>query len=113
MMDLSDPWKQGRARRSETAPAPRDPLTRIRASGPGGYPEHRVPDIPRARTAEGEAVAVTAAGADEPAFGGRPFGGRVRLAAGAGPERASRADLRERPAGRRREGIWGAGATTA
>ncbi|MGW2900520.1 hypothetical protein ACWDAO_39570 [Streptomyces sp. NPDC001212] len=112
-MDLSDQWKQGRARRSETVPAPRDPLARTGASGPGGYSERRVPDIPRAWTAGGEAGAATAAEADEPAFGGRPFGGRVRLAAGAGTERASQVDLRERPAGRRREGIRGAGATTA
>ncbi|MFE7230678.1 hypothetical protein ACWCRF_02245 [Streptomyces sp. NPDC002405] len=108
MMDPSDQRKQGRRHRAETVPAPRDPLARTGASGPGDYPEHRVPDIPRAWTAEGAAVAVTAAEADEPAFDGRPFGGRVRLAAGAGPERASRVDLRERPAGRRREGIWGA-----
>ncbi|MFE9308721.1 hypothetical protein ACIQCF_30370 [Streptomyces sp. NPDC088353] len=113
MTDLSDQWKQGRVRRSETVPAPRDPLARTGASGLGDYPERRIPDIPRVGTAEGEAVAVTAAETDEPAFGGRRFGGRARLAAGAGPERAPRGDLRERPAGRRREGIWGAGAATS
>ncbi|MFB7108187.1 hypothetical protein [Streptomyces sp. NPDC056291] len=109
MMDLSDQRKQGRAHRTETVPAPRAPFARTGVDGLGNYPEHRVPDIPRAWTAEHEAVAVTAAEADEPAFDARLFGRRVRLAAGAGPERAPRADLRERPAGRRREGIWGAG----
>ncbi|MEV5005269.1 hypothetical protein AB0K74_24700 [Streptomyces sp. NPDC056159] len=113
MMDLSDQWKQGRGHRTETVPAPRAPLARTGVDGFRNYPEHRVPDIPRAWTAEGEAVAVTAAEADEPAFHARPFGRRVRLAAVAGPKRAPRVDLGERPAGRRREGIWGAGAATS
>ncbi|MFB6959279.1 hypothetical protein ACFCYB_20210 [Streptomyces sp. NPDC056309] len=113
MMDLSDRWNQGRAHRTETVPAPRAPLARTDAYGLGNHPEHRVPDIPRAWTAEGEAVAVTAAEADEPVFCARPFGRRVRLAAGAGPERALRVDLGERPDGRRREGIWGAGIATS
>ncbi|MGW4822103.1 hypothetical protein ACWEP4_24730 [Streptomyces sp. NPDC004227] len=113
MMDLSDQRKQGRAHRTETVPAPRAPLARTGAYGLGNYPERRVPDIPRAWTAEGEAVAVTAAEADEPALCAQPFGRRVRLAAGAGPERAPRVDLGERPAGRRREGICGAGFATS
>ncbi|MFF4757941.1 hypothetical protein [Streptomyces sp. NPDC001292] len=113
MMDLSDQWKQGCGHRTETVPAPRAPLARTRAYGLGDYSERRIPDIPRAWTAEGEAGAVTAAEADEPTVGERPFGGRMRLAAGAGPASAPRADLGECPAGRRREGIWGAGATTS
>ncbi|MFF9124629.1 hypothetical protein ACF09J_15200 [Streptomyces sp. NPDC014889] len=113
MMDLSDQWKQGRRHRLEAAPALRDPLAPIGASGLGGHPERRIPDIPRAWTAEGGAVAAAAAGAGEPALAERPFGGRVRHAADdARPAPALRADLGECQAGRRREAIWGVVATT-
>ncbi|WP_445525009.1 hypothetical protein [Streptomyces cyslabdanicus] len=77
------------------------------------YPERRVPDISRAWTIAGGAVVTATAEAGEPTVGERPFGGRVRPAAGAGPARASRADLGECPAGRRREGIGGAGVRTS
>ncbi|MFD5472242.1 hypothetical protein [Streptomyces sp. NPDC127105] len=114
MMDLSDQWKQGRRHRMEAASALRDPLAPIGASGLGGHPERRVPDTPRAWTAKGATVAAAAAGADEPALGERPFGGRVRHAAGdVRPVPAARADLGECRFGRHREAIWGAAATTS
>ncbi|MFI9602519.1 hypothetical protein ACIHCX_22185 [Streptomyces sp. NPDC052043] len=77
------------------------------------YPERRVPDICRAWTIAGGAVVTATAEAGEPTVGGRPFGGGVRPAAGSGAAWASRVDLGECPAGRRREGIGGAGVTTS
>ncbi|MEU6552397.1 DUF1684 domain-containing protein [Streptomyces sp. NPDC046915] len=106
--DASDDWKRWHEDRVDAVSAPHGPLALTGTHWIEDYPEGRLPDIPGTWAVDGDAVLLTATGADGLTVDGRPFSGAIHLAADGGPEESSRVAL----GGRRlvvliREGVWG------
>ena len=94
--DASEDWTRWHERRVATVSAPYGPLAPTGTYWLEDYPDGRLPDIPGAWRADGDAVVLTAAEADGLTVDGRPFGGEVRLAADPGPASRARAAYDER-----------------
>ncbi|MEU6668947.1 DUF1684 domain-containing protein [Streptomyces sp. NPDC046727] len=106
--DASDAWKQWHATREETVAAPYGPLALTATHWIEDYPDGRLPDIPGTWATDGDAVVLTATGADGLTVAGRPFSGTARLAADSGPEAGAQVALgAKRLVVLVREGVWG------
>ncbi|MFI5978358.1 DUF1684 domain-containing protein [Streptomyces sp. NPDC051452] len=106
--DAPDAWKKWHAQREEAVSAPYGPLALTATHWVEDYAEGRLPDIPGAWVADDGGVVLTAAEADGLTVDGRPFTGRLHLAADRGPEAAARVALGEkRLFVLVREGVWG------
>ncbi|GGJ02566.1 DUF1684 domain-containing protein [Streptomyces brasiliensis] len=104
--DASGDWKRWHAHRTETVSAPYGPLALAGTHWIEDHPAGRLPDIPGSWAVDGDAVVLTADGADGLLLDGEPFAGEARL--GADSEPSARVTL----GGRRlvvlvREGVWG------
>ncbi|MEU6482105.1 DUF1684 domain-containing protein [Streptomyces sp. NPDC047017] len=96
MTDASDRWKQWHEHRTETVSAPYGPLSLTGTHWLQDHPDGSLPGIPGTWTADGDAVVLTAAGADGPTVDGRPPAGPVRLGADTGAVADARVALGER-----------------
>ncbi|MFD4259156.1 DUF1684 domain-containing protein [Streptomyces sp. NPDC058534] len=106
--DASDEWKRWHEHRVATVSAPYGPLALTGTHWLADYPDGQLPDIPGRWTADGDAVLLTATGADGLTVDGAPFDGEVRLTADAGPAGEARVALGERRlVVLVREGQWG------
>ncbi|AWT42232.1 MULTISPECIES: DUF1684 domain-containing protein [Streptomyces] len=106
--DPSDAWKQWHTHREGAVSAPYGPLALTGTHWLDDYPDGRIPAIPGAWRADGDAVVLTAAEADGLTLDGRPFTGEARLTADSGPPAAARVALGERRlVVLVREGVWG------
>lgn len=106
--DASDEWRRWHEQRVATVSAPYGPLALTGTYWLDDYPDGRLPDIPGIWRADGDAVLLTAAGADGLTVDGRPFAGRTRLAADPGPAGEARVACGERRlVVLVREGVWG------
>ncbi|MET8945869.1 DUF1684 domain-containing protein [Streptomyces sp. NPDC004542] len=106
--DASDEWKRWHEDRVDAVSAPYGPLALIGTHWIQDHPEGRLPDIPGTWSVDGDAVLLTATGADGLTVDGRPFSGVTRLAADSGPEQSSRVAFgNRRLVVLIREGVWG------
>jgi uncharacterized protein (DUF1684 family) len=106
--DASEEWKRWHEQRVATVSAPYGPLALTGTYWLEDYPEGRIPGIPGTWRADGDAVVLTAAGADGLTVDGRLLDGGVRLAADPGPAGAARVAHGERRlVVLEREGAWG------
>ncbi|MFE0805160.1 DUF1684 domain-containing protein [Streptomyces sp. NPDC058812] len=106
--DASDEWKRWHEQRIAAVSAPYGPLALTGTYWLEDYPEGQLPDIPGNWVAGGDAVLLTATGADGLTVDGRPLDGEVRLAADPGPASAARVACGERRiVVLLREGAWG------
>ncbi|GAA4012519.1 hypothetical protein GCM10022384_66510 [Streptomyces marokkonensis] len=106
--DASDEWKRWHERRVATVSAPYGPLALTGTYWLEDYPDGQLPDVPGSWTAAGDAVLLTATGANRLTVDGRPLDGEVRLTADPGPASAARVACGERRiVVLLREGAWG------
>ncbi|MEU0740564.1 DUF1684 domain-containing protein [Streptomyces sp. NPDC006134] len=106
--DASDAWKRWREQRVATVSAPYGPPALTGTHWLEDHPDGRLPGIPGTWRADGDAVVLTATGADGLTVDGRPADGEVRLTADRGPADAARVACGERRlVVMAREGVWG------
>ncbi|MEU6104776.1 DUF1684 domain-containing protein [Streptomyces flaveolus] len=106
--DAPDEWKRWHEQRVATVSAPYGPLALTGTHWLEDCPDGRLPGIPGTWVADGDAVVLTAAGADGLTVDGRPLDGEVRLTADPGPASAARVAHGERRlVVLLREGAWG------
>ncbi|MFJ8545552.1 DUF1684 domain-containing protein [Streptomyces sp. NPDC093586] len=106
--DASDEWKRWHEQRVATVSAPYGPLALTGTYWLEDCPDGRLPDIPGTWAADGDAVTLTATGADGLTVDGRPLDGTARLTADPGPASAARVAHGERRlVVLVREGVWG------
>ncbi|MFG3551300.1 DUF1684 domain-containing protein [Streptomyces sp. NPDC047725] len=106
--DASDEWKRWHEQRVATVSAPYGPLSLTGTHWLEDHPDGRLPGIPGTWTADGDAVVLSATGADGLTVDGRPLDGDARLTADPGPVDAARVALGERRlVVLVREGAWG------
>ncbi|MGW3861916.1 DUF1684 domain-containing protein [Streptomyces sp. NPDC005047] len=106
--DAAGEWKRWHEHRVATVSAPYGPLALTGTHWLADYPDGQLPDIPGRWTQDGDAVLLTATGADGLTVDGRPLHGGARLTADAGPAGEARVALGERRlVVLVREGLWG------
>ncbi|MDT0611395.1 DUF1684 domain-containing protein [Streptomyces lancefieldiae] len=106
--DAPEEWKRWHEHRVTTVSAPYGPLALTGTYWLEDYPDGQLPDIPGNWRTDGDAVLLSAAGADGLTVDGRPLDGEVRLTADPGPAGAARVAHGERRlVVLVREGLWG------